>query len=274
MKFINAIFNFYINASIHVALAVYALIRITELYFNLPYNEPLDYFVFYGSITGYNFVKYAGIAKLHHISLTKNLRLIQLFSLLCFVAMMYYGLQLPVDILLYFLPFGLLTLLYAVPLFKGLTLNLRGIASLKIVIIALVWTGVTLIIPLLHTEKPVDTNFVLAALQRFLFVIVLTLPFDIRDLRFDKRKLQTIPQLIGVERTKKLGFILLAITIVIEFFITPNAQFKLGYSVLFLVLLIFLQRAQRKQSTYYASFWVEGIPIFWWLFLIVLTQAN
>ena len=85
MKFFKKLLDFYINASIHVALAVYAFVRITEFYLDLSYNESLDFFLFFATITGYNFVKYAGVAKLHHRSLTKNLRVIQLFSLSCFL---------------------------------------------------------------------------------------------------------------------------------------------------------------------------------------------
>lgn len=79
MKFFKTVIDFYINASIHVALAVYALLRITEIYFEIPHNELLDWFVFFATITGYNFVKYAGIAKLHHRSLTKNLQVTRCF---------------------------------------------------------------------------------------------------------------------------------------------------------------------------------------------------
>ena len=100
MKFLKQLFDFYINASIHVALAVYALVRITELYFNLSYNESLDYFIFYGTISGYNFIKYAGVAKLHHRSLTNQLKSIQVFSLFCFLAMCYYAWQLPLKTLI------------------------------------------------------------------------------------------------------------------------------------------------------------------------------
>ena len=84
MTYLKLIFNFYINSSIHVALSVYSLVKITELYAGIPYNENLDYFIFYGTITGYNFIKYAGVAKFYHMSLTKNMRLIQIFSFLSF----------------------------------------------------------------------------------------------------------------------------------------------------------------------------------------------
>ncbi len=272
MNFVKTFFKFYINASIHVALAVYALVRITEDYYGLPYNEPLDYFIFYGTITGYNFVKYAGVAKLHHISLTKHLRLIQLFSLVCFVLMLFYGWQLASKNLIAFIPLALLTLLYAVPFLFGFTKNLRNIASLKIIIIAIVWAGTTVSVPLLDVSLPVNYQDNLFLMQRLLFVIVLTLPFDIRDLQYDKKHLQTIPQLIGIERTKKLGFVLLGFTMLLEFFITPSPNYKTVFLVVFLVLLVLLQRAKRKQTSYYASFWVEAVPIIWWCLLLIFTN--
>ncbi|SNR15061.1 UbiA prenyltransferase family protein [Tenacibaculum jejuense] len=269
MKYLKIIFDFYINSSLHVALSVYALLRITEFYFDLPYNETLNYFIFYGTITGYNFVKYAGIAKLHHMSLTKNLRLIQIFSLLCFLMMCFYLTLLNIKVLLYFIPFSLLTFFYAVPVLKGVTKNLRNIGTLKIFVIALVWSGVTALIPLASKYK-LGVHEVLFSVQRFLFVVVLTLPFDIRDMRYDKKYLQTIPQIIGVERAKKFGSILLLITVVIEFFITPNSSLKFGFMIVFFTLLLFLQKAKTKQSKYYASFWIEGIPIFWFLLLSLM----
>lgn len=266
MKPIKTLFNFYINSSIHVALAVYAFSRITELYFDLPYNEELDYFIFYGTITGYNFVKYAPIAKLHHRSLTKNLKLIQIFSLICFVLMLYYGTKLTLNSLLFFVPFILLTFFYAVPV---LTKNLRNISSLKILIIALVWAGVTVLLPLINSNQEVTINVILSFLQRLLLVVALTLPFDIRDLQFDNKTLKTIPQRIGIERTKKLGFVLLGICLVIEFIITPNSQFRNVFLIISGVLFFLLMRSKISQSKFYSSFFVESLPIVWWLLLLV-----
>ena len=68
MRYLRHIYDFYINASIHVALAVYALGYITLKELNILYDEIVLYFMFYASITGYNFVKYFGLAKFHHRS--------------------------------------------------------------------------------------------------------------------------------------------------------------------------------------------------------------
>jgi len=91
MKWFRIFFDFYLNASIHVSFAVLSFVKITEIYFDLPTNTPLNNFIFFGTITGYNFVKYAGVAKLHHRSLTTRLKAIQFFSFCCFLFLCYYG---------------------------------------------------------------------------------------------------------------------------------------------------------------------------------------
>ncbi len=268
MKFLKNILNFYLNSSIHVALAVYAFIRITEMYFKLPYNENLDYFIFYGTITGYNFVKYAGVAKLHHKSLTNDLKIIQVFSLLCFLAMCYYGCLIDSKTLLLSVPFALITVLYAVPFLSGFAKNLREISYLKIIVVAFVWTGFTVLIPLFDAGNEGSLSVVFYAIQRFLLVIVLILPFDIRDMKFDAISLQTIPKKIGIERTKKLGVALLVFSLVLEFMSSTEITVKSPFMLFFFLMIIFLMRAKINQSKYYSSFWVESLPIVWWLFLL------
>ena len=39
MKIVKIVFNFYINASIHVAFSVYAFAKNYRIYLDLPYNE-------------------------------------------------------------------------------------------------------------------------------------------------------------------------------------------------------------------------------------------
>ena len=268
MTFLKHVFNFYINASIHVSLAVYALTRITEYYFDLPYNKNLDYFIFFATITGYNFIKYAGVAKFYHMSLTKSMRLIQIFSFICFCLLCYYGWLLPLDILLLFSPFGLLTFLYIIPFLGGFQKNLREISYLKIFIVAGVWSGVTTTIPLLANGSEVDANLILLFIQRMLFIIVLILPFEIRDVQLDFKDIKTLPQKIGLQQTKRFGFAILLFVLTFEFLLTESIINKNIFLVVCFVLFLFLMRSKEKQSKYYSSFWVESIPIFWWLLLL------
>lgn len=274
MRLIKTFFNFYLNSSIHVALAVYALSWITLIQFNIIYDENILYFVFYATITGYNFVKYFGIAKFHHRSLTDALKVIQIFSLICFVLLCYYAFKLPLKTLIYIAVFGVITFLYAFPFIpKNYYLdnqqNLRDVSGLKVYIIALVWVGVTVFLPLINNSIELNTDVFLTAFQRLVFVIVLMLPFEIRDLIYDNLKLATIPQKIGVKRTKIIGILLLVLFFFIEFFKDEISNSSVIKTLLItLITLSFLVFTNKKRNSYYSSFWVESIPVLWLLIVL------
>ncbi|WP_417882040.1 hypothetical protein [Xanthomarina gelatinilytica] len=275
MALLKQIFNFYIDSSIHVALAVFALSWVTLLEFGIPYDRAVLYFIFFASITGYNFVKYFGLARFHHRSLTNWLKLIQVFSLMCFIGMCYFALKLELISLIVILGFGVVTFLYAIPFLPNKILydkhkNLRNVSGLKVYIIALVWAGVTVVLPLLNNHVPLDTNVVVSGFQRFVFVTVLMFPFEIRDLNYDSLKLATIPQQIGIKNTKMVGVLLLMLFFLLEF-LKPqlNVEHTVSLLITMFVTLMFLIFANRNQGRYYSSFWVEGIPLVWLLLLLV-----
>lgn len=274
MRLIKQLFYFYLNSSIHVALAVYALSWITLIRFHVFYDENILYFIFYATITGYNFVKYFGIAKFHHRSLTDALKIIQVFSFVCFLLLCYYAIQLELKTLIYIVVFGVITFLYAIPFIpKSFYLdhqqNLRDVSGLKVYIIALVWAGVTVFLPIINDDIALNADVYLTAFQRFIFVIVLMLPFEIRDLKFDSLKLATIPQKIGVKRTKIMGLLLMILFFLAEFFKDEITQESVISTLLIsLITLFFLVFANKKRNRYYSSFWVESIPIIWLLIIL------
>ncbi|PIA81159.1 hypothetical protein BFR04_15810 [Gaetbulibacter sp. 4G1] len=275
MTLLKQILNFYINSSIHVALSVFSLTWMTLIEYNFLYDENVLYFVFYATITGYNFVKYFGIAKFHHRSLATWLKAIQIFSLICFILMCYYGLQLEKSTLLCIAVLGLITFLYAIPflpkhLFLDKHHNLRSISGLKIYLIALVWSGVTVFLPLINMKYGINTDVIITGLQRYFFVIVLMFPFEIRDLQYDSLKLSTIPQRIGVKQTKGIGALLLMLFFFLEFF---KDETNIGSVIILLVItfitMLLLVCSKIKQSNYYSSFWVEGVPILWLILMLL-----
>ncbi|TGV02009.1 hypothetical protein EM932_12560 [Flavivirga rizhaonensis] len=275
MKFIKQLFNFYLNSSVHVALSVFSLTWITLMEFDIPYDENILYFVFYASITGYNFVKYFGIAKFHHRSLTNWLKLIQVFSFFSFLLMCYYALKLNPVTLICVGGFAVITFLYAIPFlpkrfFLDKQHNLRSIGGLKIYLIALIWAGVTVLLPLINNNYFIGTDAVLTTIQRCLFIIVLMLPFEIRDLRYDSLKLSTIPQKIGVRQTKLIGSILLGLFFFLDFLKDEiNGIHVILLIIITGVTLLFLVFSKIEQGKSYSAFWVEGIPVFWLILLLL-----
>lgn len=276
MVFLKQLLNFYINSSIHVALSVFSLAWITIMEYQIPYDENVLYFAFYAAITGYNFVKYFGMAKFHHRRLATWLKLIQILSLICFLLMCYYGYHLDYMALICVLGFGIVTFFYAMPILPNQFLlnsseqNLRNIEGIKVYLIALVWSGVSVFLPLINNKYAITINVLITALQRFIFVIVLMLPFEIRDLQYDSLKLATIPQKIGVTQTKIIGMMFLVLFLCLE--LLKNEMTRMN--VLPLLILAFftgllLVFSKIKQGKYYSSFWVESLPILWLLLVLL-----
>lgn len=275
MRMLKAIFDFYINSSIHVALAVFSMACVTFLEFGIPWDSNLLLFIFFASITGYNFVKYYGMAKFHHRKLAGWLQLIQIFSFLSFVLMCFFGAHLQSGTLFYIGLFAVVTFLYAIPFLpKNLYLNqqknLRSISGLKIYVIALVWAGVTVLLPLLNNNYPINAEVWWTTFQRFILILVLVLPFEIRDLQYDSLRLSTIPQRIGVESTKVMGVVLGILFVLLEFLKDESTLNQIIISsIIALVSMVFVIFSKRDQNAYYSSFWVESIPILWLVLLVV-----
>ena len=276
MLLIKRLFNFYLNSSIHVAIAVVCLTWLTYLEFNISINNQLLSFTFCATITGYNFVKYYGLAKFYHRSLSKWLKYIQLFSLFSFIAMLYFAFSLNKYALLIILGLGLLTFLYAIPFFpknfidKNIN-NLRAISGLKIYIIAMVWAVTVVLFPLVNANYNIDNDVIITMLQRFVFVIIAMLPFEIRDMKNDSLKLLTIPQQIGIKRTKQIGVVLLLMLFMLEYLkdeLVLNSVYTIG--IVTIITLLFLIRSSMNQGKYFSAFWVESIPIYWVLTHLIL----
>lgn len=269
MSRLKPLIDFYINSSIHVAVAVFSMTYVTVLELGLPTDWPLFLFVFFSTITGYNFVKYFGMAKFHHRRLARWLKIIQVFSLVCFFLMLWFLWQLKPKTIVYVAVFGVVTFLYAIPFlpkryFVDRQKNLRNIGGLKVYVIALVWAGVTVLLPVLDKKGLFTLDVWLTAIQRFLLVMLLMLPFEIRDLQYDSLKLATIPQKIGIKNTKIMGVLVSMVFLMLEFF-KDQLSLKLILLTLAvtLITLLFIVFANKKRSNYYSSFWVESVPILW-----------
>lgn len=271
MQLLRRILNFYINASLHVALSVYALIRMTFHFFTISYDEPMISFSFFGTIVGYNFVKYEGLIRTEKVRWNRQLKGIVVLSAGSFTAATYYFFSLEPRTQLTALGFFALTLLYTLPVFPKFG-NARNWAGIKIYIVAFCWAGITLFLPILNAGLPLSHDVWLEFCQRFLLIIILILIFEIIDLKNDDLSLQTVPQKLGVLKTKMLNLFLLLPFYFLEFF---KSDFQIQYLwinlVLVVVIALFTVFSSPKRSNYYTDFWVESVPVFWWL-MVVLTD--
>jgi hypothetical protein len=237
--------------------------------FHIPDDDSVANFAFFGTIIGYNFVKYDALARAKKIQMRKELKAIVLFSLCSVILVGYYFFKLERVTQITAVIFLSITLLYTLPFFPNKK-NARNWAGIKIYIVALCWVGVTLGLPILDAGISITMDFYLKCMQRFVLIFVLVLIFEIIDLAKYDPHLKTVPQQIGVKRTKILGLFLLIPFYFLEFFKSGLDKNQLIINLILVLMIgLFLLFANEKQSKYYTSFWVESIPIVWWLLLLL-----
>jgi len=281
MKFLKKILDFYIFSNIHVSIAGFSLTKITLLKFGIVDNlTPI--FVALSIVISYNFIRFFEI-KGNSLNWFKNwffehknvLSLISFLSIILLIYITFFS-KFNLKAILVLLPFAFMTFFYVVPLFKigNIEVSFRNFPSIKIVSIAFAWAGITVLFPLYEANFEFTSNVYIEFLQRFLLLMAITLPFDIRDVTFDSKSLRTLPQVFGVEKSKIVGYVLLILTVLVEF-LKDNFSNSEMYMLIFVsfVTALFLIFSSPKRTRYYTSFWVEAIPILWFI-LIVLFLKN
>ncbi len=262
MQVAQKLFQFYVKASIHVAIAVLSLVLMTNHMFQKPFDLGMAGFAFFGTIFGYNFIKFESFFRTKK-NISREMKIIFGLSVLALLVAGYYFFQLESTTQIFAIIFFGLTFLYAVPLFSNKP-NFRNWTGIKIYIVAFCWAGVTILLPMINFGTEIYQDISIKFCQRFLLVIVLILIFEIIDLKTDDAALQTVPQKIGVKKTKILGFLLLIPFYFLEFFKSEiNPTQLIINAVLIVVTSLFIYFAHENRNKYYTAFWVESIPIFW-----------
>jgi len=270
MKWSNRLFDFYLDASIHVALGVFALLKVTGILLHISVDSHLAYYLFFGTIACYNFIKYGVEAEKYLMVANRYHKNIQFFSFAALAVALYH---------LYFLTWetwcaigvvSFLTAVYALPVLPHAK-NVRSMGLLKIMLVGLVWAGSTVVFPVLEASESLKWDTWIETCQRFLLVLVLLVPFEIRDLKYDDRNLRTLPQRVGTVNTKRWGALWTVLLFLLTFLKDHiSLDDVIGKGVLCLGLGGILLLTKRDQGKYFASFWVEAIPLVWWFVLLIL----
>ena len=265
MRTLKAFFDFYLDASIHVAVAVISMAGVTFHLLGSSSDIDLLGFIFFSVIVCYNFIKYGVEAYKYLIVSNAYHKIIQIFSFISFAFAIYFLIQLDEEIWLATVVLGVLSALYAVPLLPRAK-NLRNLAGLKIYIVAFVWAGFSVLLPVLDANMSLNWDFSVTFIQRMLLVLVLILPFEIRDMQWDHKSLRTLPQVLGIKNTKRLGIGIALMFFLLTFLKDELHQLEIVLRlVLSAALVLVLCSGKRLQSRYFVMFWVEAIPIFWFL---------
>lgn len=251
----------------HVALATTALVQITFYFCKIPFDAVVTLLVFCGTSASYNIIKYLPYV-LNHKKYKKALKAIIVLTVLFLIACSYLFLHLNTTAQFVTILFCLLSAVYVVPFSKSIP-NLRNFAGIKIYIVSICWAGVTILLPMVNAEIALGVDVLYKFLQRFILTLLLILIFEINDLKYDPTQLQTVPQRIGVKKTKWYIYSLLPVFYALEFL--KQGFYPHQWIInLILCILIFLCSyfVNERRSKYYTLFWVESLPVVWYLLIL------
>lgn len=162
---------------------------------------------------------------------------------------------------------GIISVLYPLTfknVFHGFT-SLRAVAGLKMFLIALTWSYVTVLVPAAlygTADAELMTEFVL----RTFLILGLVIPFDVRDIGLDDKSMQTLPQQLGVDKARQLAMFFInmyQLWLLLRVFIFDYSLISAGALIIgFEAGYWLIKKSSPERRDSYFSFWLEGVPVF------------
>ncbi|MDF1675889.1 MAG: UbiA family prenyltransferase [Vicingaceae bacterium] len=274
MPFIHLI----VFSNFFVSLCVAALTYRTFLYFNFPPSNALLVLVFSATYFIYNFQRLVRMNQKEIDEANIGFRMrwvyknkqpiiftIVITAIIIIVSLFYIDIKTIIVLAI----MGLFSVVYVVRFipYNKKWLALRDIPYLKIFVIAFVWTLVTGLLPLVNNIEQINLHYILFLVKQFLFVFAITIPFDIRDMKYDIEKgIKTFPLVVGVKKVIILGVLLLLGFIAIasyEFLVFQNITMSLWIAEIITILLVavLLLLSKKQQPELFYSLIIEGTSL-------------
>ena len=197
---------------------------------------------------------------LNRLNRADRLSLLALSSVIVFLAA-----KQEINVMLYLSHLLILSVLYDVPTqsYRSNLFPLRSIPFIKILIIAYVWASISSGLPTLAMDGSINsTQVVMQFAMNFLFILSITLPFDIRDMHTDN--IVTIPQHMGIRKTKILAICCLLFFSILFYSITESWLILPFSSIIFLLII----NTFSTKKSYYFSFFLDGTIILYFFMVM------
>ncbi|MDC1316751.1 hypothetical protein N8255_01950 [Flavobacteriaceae bacterium] len=269
MLFIKKLFDFYIKSSFHLGVCVVSLYIISIYKLQIDLNYYVLTCLFSSTIVVYNFIKYASTLPYYFFVQNAPIKKIQIVSFFFGFFLLYSLFFLSVEALFFGFFLFLICVLYVFPINHSIS-NFRNRSKIKIFLVAICWSGSTVIFPFIESNNINYGDSMLLFVQFFLFVIVCTVPFEIRDLKHDSNDLKTIPQIYGTNNSKYISYVLIFIFFSISFISNGTSIDLISDLLISFVLVFIIYLTKENQGKYFSSFWVESSPIYWLIIQFIL----
>lgn len=166
--------------------------------------------------------------------------------------------------ILLLLPGGIVALMYVLP-YLSVYRKVQGLGWTKIILIGWSWAWLTAFIPAYYFAEVPLYLCVLIGLGRMLFIITITIPFEIRDIAVDQSAgLMTMPSRFGMRATLTTGKIMCLFIVLIAMFLGfhyINVAYILTIIIIVMITLWILKKSKTVTDDYFFSGLTDGLMI-------------
>ncbi|MEO9021542.1 MAG: UbiA family prenyltransferase [Ginsengibacter sp.] len=170
---------------------------------------------------------------------------------------------------------GCIAFLYSFPFLPfGKKKRIKEYGFLKIITLSLLWTLVTVWFPV--NDMEVDTSlFIFVFVKRFIFMFVLCLLFDMRDIEIDdKEKINTLAVILGSRKSYRLSYLLLLLFVVLslaQYLYLPQAGFLAAMLISALFTFVTVEFTKKYNSDFIYLAGIDGMMILQAILVYVFT---
>ena len=258
--------EFIVNSNLWIAIATVSFYELTLVQFGKEIElNVTSFLLFFSTLFVYNLFRILSpkddcktwYAK--NYSYTKFLSGFSFIGLL--ISLFFFDKQyLPIIVLS-----GILSFLYASPFIRlgKNSFSLRKFWFLKSIIVAVVWVLSTAVLPMLENNISLSNSWMFL-LEKFLFILGITIPYDIKDLKADEYDgIKTLAIKFGVKRTKLISNFILIVGLVLALSLFSQNIIPIGF--VYIVAMFLNYKLDETKDEFWYTFLIDGTIILYFL---------
>jgi 4-hydroxybenzoate polyprenyltransferase len=267
---IKKLLEFILFTSIFVAGCAVAFCMETNILLGVPLNNFSFYaFVFGATIVQYNLhyivkkVAAKDSARLRWSLRNKNIHLILLIAGSFLILFSLFSFHLEHFFILFIL--GCVSFLYSFPFLPfAKKKRIKDYGFLKITTLALLWTLVTVWFPV--SGHAYDTGlFIFVFIKRLLFMFILCLLFDMRDIEVDNSEdIKTLAVVLGHKKSYTLSYLLLFVFVLLsiaQYFYFPQMRFLIPMILSAAAAFVTIEITKKSNSDFVYLAGIDGMML-------------
>ncbi len=162
------------------------------------------------------------------------------------------------EFILWLIPGGSIALSYVIPMMSG-GRRLRDLGWIKIIMIGWSWAWLTAFLPAYYFSHQPLHLAILMGIARMLFIIAITIPFEIRDMSIDQSVgLQNMPTRFGLKRSIRWGIVLCIMNILVAGFLSMH-YINAAYVITMMLICIFIVWILKKSALIRDDYFFSGV---------------